>query len=103
MASTPHQFLDWEVPSTPPKKPHFFSKQNFFSTSSANRPSSKETPTEITTTATAAAQKLSLPAPFDLLVPNNRHYFGRSRKTFLLSLLALVLLLVIILGLGLGL
>jgi hypothetical protein len=103
MASTPHQLPDWELPSTSPKKPPFFSKQNFFSTSSTNQPSSKETPTEATTTATVAAHKLSLRDRFDLLVPDNRHYFGRSRKTFLLSLLALVLLLVIILGLGLGL
>lgn len=53
---------------------------------------------------TYAAARPGLKARFDAVVPPDRRYLGRSRRTLLLGVLGVVVLvLVLVLGLGLGL
>lgn len=88
MADTSHQVPEWEAPA--PKKSLF----STFTTQSPP-PYSKEVPGEDATTVK--------PTFSDRYLPHWAACMGRSRKSMLLSIVALTILVVLILGLGLGL
>lgn len=98
----------WEVPTNPPKPPlkdrlkTFFTKPTRSSvipagalfTKQHNASGASDTlPTHTTPTA----------GFFDRKFPPNKTYFGRTRKFFILAVLAAIVLLILALGLGLGL
>jgi hypothetical protein len=111
MAGTTHELPEWE---TPAPKQSFLSKHNLNpftkpqsqSQAQSTLPTSKEASPDSSNNglATAATSKPTIIERFNHAVPENRTYFGRSRKVFLLIIGgAIILLLALILGLGLGL
>ncbi|PQE31943.1 riboflavin aldehyde-forming enzyme protein [Rutstroemia sp. NJR-2017a WRK4] len=111
MAGTAHELPEWE---TPAPKQSFLSKHNLnpftkpqsLSQAQSILPTSKEASSDSSKDglATAATSKPTIIERFNHAVPENRRYFGRSRRVFLLIVGgAVLLLLALILGLGLGL
>jgi hypothetical protein len=91
-----HQVPEWEGAPPASSKPSFFAKRSLFKSSTPSK--------EVPATVLSQAPRPTLRERFDRFVPPHRTYFGRSRRTFLLVLLAIFLcLLALVLGLGIGL
>ncbi|RFU34395.1 hypothetical protein B7463_g1924, partial [Scytalidium lignicola] len=93
---TTQQVPEWEAPplSNETKKTGLFRKAKLFST----KPTS-----EGGTIKDTWLSARNFDVTFERVLPAQKRYFGRSRKTFLLIILGVILLLILILGLGLGL
>jgi hypothetical protein len=93
LAPMEHQVPEWEGVPPASSKPGFFAKRSLF-TSSA-------TPKEAPAVPPIQPSRPTLKERFDRIIPPYRTYFGRSRRTFLLVLLAIFLcLLALTIGLG---
>jgi hypothetical protein len=99
------QVPDWEAPPPVPSKTTFYEKmRNKSARNGAGGTIAPATITDATQTQGSPLANRSIGARFNSVLPAEKSYFGRSRKTFLIVLVVLVLaLLALIIGLAAGL